>query len=54
MGAGAGVMNLLIPYDRHRVYLALRESRCGKLVQEESRGLLDTLGNELLLVYIRY
>jgi hypothetical protein len=51
-GMGAGVINLLIPYDRHRLCLALRESSCSKLVKEESRGSLDTFDNHLLPILV--
>jgi hypothetical protein len=47
----AGLINLLITYDRHILCLALREENCGKLVKEVSRGSLDTIGNAHFILY---
>ena len=34
------------------IFLAFRESSCRKLEEEESTGFLDTLDNELLVLYV--
>ena len=34
------------------LYLTITAKSCGKLVEEECRGSLDTLGNKLLILYI--